>query len=387
MGAVEVARRGEDAAAGQPGDALAAGPVLGGPQVERALRVVDAEAGPFEGGAHAGASGRVASALLVDVPLVAEGRDHGGLHRRRDDHAEVLAHGGELVDDRGVAGDEAGTVAGHVRALGQRLHGQQAGDVAVVDRRVEDRACRGVVGELGVALVRGEDRAVLLGEAHPAAQQFERGDGAVGVGGRVDPDEPRGAGDLVRIVAALGPGAGHEGAHLVGRVGDPGQDDGVAGAERQQRGQPADELLRADGGRHVVLAELDAAPATPQIGDDRLAQRRRAPHGRIAGGLGGGLEGLADDPGRGVDGRADGQVDDAPLVGAGQGPRPGQRVPREGGQRLREAHQAWGGSAATDGSSKSCLPRRAAPPGDPSSAKKFALMSSHWVMSSGRSSS
>src|SRR5690606_39947170 len=107
-GAVEVARRHQDAAVGEVGDRVPAGLVPGGPQVQARLAVLDAEAVAGQCPAQGGASGRVAFALDADVLVVAQGRRGGGLAGRRGHHAAVLADLEQGPEDRRVTGQEGG---------------------------------------------------------------------------------------------------------------------------------------------------------------------------------------------------------------------------------------------------------------------------------------
>ena len=116
--AVELARCDEDASLGQPGDGVAARLVTRGPKIERALGVVDPEAGPLERLAEGGPTLSVALPLLIDVHVVVEDGGQGGLDRRRHHETEVLANCQELRDDSSVTGHERRSIAGQVRPLG-----------------------------------------------------------------------------------------------------------------------------------------------------------------------------------------------------------------------------------------------------------------------------
>ena len=87
---------------------------------------LDGEAGGSQCAEQQRASRGVPRPLRGDVVVVAERGDHRGLHRRGNDHPGVLADLEQLRDQRRVAGDEAGPVAGEVRSLRQRVHGEQA---------------------------------------------------------------------------------------------------------------------------------------------------------------------------------------------------------------------------------------------------------------------
>src|SRR5437868_6437619 len=89
---IELTGRGEDAERRQVRDRVPARFVPGDPQVERRLRVVNAEAVPLESGAQRSTAARVPLALLIHVRVVVEGDRHRRLHRSRDDHPGVLTY-------------------------------------------------------------------------------------------------------------------------------------------------------------------------------------------------------------------------------------------------------------------------------------------------------
>ncbi len=69
--------------------------------------MVDREARAGERGDEHLAAARVHVALRGDVRVVGQGRDHSGLDRRGDDHAEVLARREQVGDEHGVPATNA----------------------------------------------------------------------------------------------------------------------------------------------------------------------------------------------------------------------------------------------------------------------------------------
>ena len=176
---------------------------------------------------------------------------------------------------------------------------------------------------------------------------------AGGVAGRVQPDQAHPA-------AAAGPdargcvggdrrGAGQPGADVVGRVGDPGMHDDVAGAEPEQRRQPRHQLLGPD---RSAARRPGRGPAPPRRRANQPATASRSAGGaaglRVAGGVGrAGRARPATSCRGGVDRGADGQVDDPAGVGPGAAARSGgEPVPGEVGQRRRPTAAAVRRAAA-----------------------------------------
>ena len=126
------------------------------PQEERRVAACAAQAHRLQRGQHRVALGPVALAHLVDVRLVVPGRDRRPLEelRRRDaDVRPVLLQRG---DDLGIAGDEPRAVAGHRRALRQRVEHNNIRAVADLQRGLR----RVAEPQLRVGLVGGEHEAV-----------------------------------------------------------------------------------------------------------------------------------------------------------------------------------------------------------------------------------
>src|SRR6185312_8713441 len=92
-----------------------------------------------------------------------------------------------------------------------------------------------------------------------------------------------------------------------------------------------------------------------------------------------------------IDRGADRQVDDAVRMRSGQRFGVDQGVPRELRQGRRDgpaqSPSPCGGRSLTTCGSFSVIPTLAAPPGDPSSTKKSALICVYWLHWSGTSSS
>ena len=108
-----------------------------------------------------------------------------------------------------------------------------------------------------------------------------------------------------------GGGAGQAGSDVVGRIGDFGDQDGVAGSHAEQEGDPCDGFLRADRGDHAGGAYVDHASAgAPR--QDCVAHLGGADHRGVAVRVGGVGEGLANEGGGVVDGGTDAQIADSP---------------------------------------------------------------------------
>ncbi len=218
------------------------------------------------------AAGGVAGVLLEDVLVVVERGDHRVLLRAGHDQAEVLADGQQLADHGRVAGDERAAVAGQVGALRERVHGEDALERAAVDVGVEHRDRLGLPGALEVALVGDQQGSALAAPVDDLAQVVRRQHPAGRVGGRVHPDEGRVArADRGERVGGHDVGAGQRGSDLVGRVGQGGSDDEVAGAETELGRQPRDQLLGADRREHPVEPEAGDAEAAGEPVHARLA--------------------------------------------------------------------------------------------------------------------
>ena len=166
----------------------------------------------------------VVAALLVDVAVVVERDDRGGLDRPGHHEAGVLAQLGQVVDEVGITRVEADPGARQVRPLRQGVHGQHA-----LEAVGHDGAPRTVPRELDVALVGQHGHPV---PAAPRRRRAQVVDSAGRVARRVDPhaEGPLGVlgGDVVEIGVGHRPAPGQRGAHRVGGVADLWVQDGVS---------------------------------------------------------------------------------------------------------------------------------------------------------------
>ncbi len=137
------------------------------------------------------AAALVALALFAFVRVVVERGDHRALHGRRHHHPRVFAHREQFGDQRAVAGDEAGPVAGQRGGLGQRVNGQQAGVVTVADRGVQQRNGFGIPAQAEVALVGRDDRTAFAGPPDDLAKVVGAEHGTGRVARRVEVDQCR----------------------------------------------------------------------------------------------------------------------------------------------------------------------------------------------------
>jgi hypothetical protein len=123
---VEVSGRNQDSEPGEPAHGVPARLVPGRPEIQTALGVVDPEPRGLQCRPKNAAPGQIPLPLVVDVPVVLERGNHGGLHRRGNHHTRVFTHLQQPPDQLGVPGNEPGAVAGHVGTLGQGVNGEQA---------------------------------------------------------------------------------------------------------------------------------------------------------------------------------------------------------------------------------------------------------------------
>ena len=192
----------------------------------------------------------VALALDGDVRVVVEGDDAGRLRRAGHHHPDVLAHLLEVADEIGVAGVEADPDAGQVRALRQRVHGDDA-----VEAVLAGSSPAAAPRELDVALV-GEHRHVVA--PAPGGGGGEVVEAPVGLLGLLTHSASARSASSSAIAsrsrrpassaARHRPAPGEDRAHLVGRVGRRRVQHGVAvgAAQAQPLRQRADELLGPD---------------------------------------------------------------------------------------------------------------------------------------------
>ena len=240
---------------------------------------------------------------------------NGGGHHE----ARVLTRVHDGGDQRRVAVDEGGAVAREVRLLGQRVQDEEAARVTVADVDIQQggHALAHIgfgPGQGRVALVGNNDSTVGARPRDDSAQLVLAHDVSVGVAGRVQVDEG-GLGPRIGVRRVNGDGSrsSQAGTDVVGRVGNLGNQDGVAGAHAEQEGNPRDGFLRADRGDHAAGADIDHIASRPPS-EDRIAHLSGANHRRVAVRVGCLGEGISDERGGVVDGRADAQVTDSPRM-------------------------------------------------------------------------
>ena len=136
-GAVELPRRHQDPALGEPARRCPSTARRGSPTGRATPPSGRSGSRPPRAPPAARYAGRVARVLLGDVLVVVEGRLHRHLLRPGHLQPEVLAHREQLADHGGVAGHERAPVAGQVGPLRQRVHREDAGRVAVADVGVQ----------------------------------------------------------------------------------------------------------------------------------------------------------------------------------------------------------------------------------------------------------
>ena len=132
-------------------------------------------------------AGGVAVALEGFGVVVVERGNHGGLDGTWNDETRVLAQLEQLSNEVIIAREEAGAVRGHIRGLGQRMHGNKPGVIAIGHARIEDGYRRVIVipSQAHIALIGGDDGAGLARPRHDAAQLPHAKDAAGGIGRRI----------------------------------------------------------------------------------------------------------------------------------------------------------------------------------------------------------
>ena len=252
----------------------------------------------------------------------------------------MLAHADDWCDQRGVTIDEGTAVACEVRLLGQRVQDEEAARIAIAHVRIEQggHALAHVglrPGQGRVALVGDDDGAVGARPGDDRAQLVLAHDVPVGVARGVQVDEGGlGPGVRIRRVDSDGGGTGQAGANVVGRVGDLGHEDHVAGAHAQQGGNPGDGFFRPDRWDDATVADIDHASALSPC-EDRVSHLGSSDHRRVAVRVGSVGECLADERRGVVDRSSDAQITNSPgmFSGARLGGR--QLIPGEFGQVKR----------------------------------------------------
>ena len=300
--------------------------------------------------------------------FVAERRDHRRLYRRRQHHPGVLAHREQLPHQRRIPADEAGPVPGEVGALGQRVHREHPGIGTVADGQHRD-GCR-LPAQRQVALVVHHDRAALACPRHDLAQ-VRRGQYPPGrVTRRVQPQQlDRRRPQRGQRVGPHDGRAGQARTHLVGRVADRRDRDGVPRPDAEQRGQPRDQLLGADRGKYREPGRRLARGRDP--GGDGRAQVRRSRGLRVPRGVRGSGQRRPDHRGYRIDRRTHRQVHRSVRMPRRPRLRRFEQVPGEVGKAGGECQcsASRGGWPATNGVSLSSFPILEAPPGEPRSSK------------------
>src|SRR4029450_10176084 len=165
--AVELSGCDQDAQPGQVVNRSVALLITGGPQVDRALRVLDPEASCLQRWSQHGPAPEIPRPLQLNVIMITEQFDHRLLNRARYQHPGMLANRKQVRDDVSITGDEARTVAGHIGAFGERVHRKQVAVATSIDRRVQPRNRLRFPAELSVALVGSKQGSTLPGPVHP----------------------------------------------------------------------------------------------------------------------------------------------------------------------------------------------------------------------------
>jgi hypothetical protein len=329
-GAVELARRDQDAALGEPGHGVAARLTAGGPQVQPRLRVLDRQSGRLHGGQEDVAAAGIPIPLPALVLVIGQCGDHRRLHRRGHHHAGVPAHGEEFSDHVRIARHETRAVTGKRAALRQRVRGQQARVVAARHLVAKQRHRFGIPAQADVALVGDHQSAALAGPADHLAKVVGAQHAAGGVARRIDVDERRPSrAELGQRVSEHHLCTRHPSADFVGGISEFGNNDDIVVTKAKQRRQPGDQLLSADHRQHRVGCQTgDPIPAAQRR--HRGFPQRGCARGRQIAGRGAGRgQRFADQRSDRIDRRPDGQVHDAIGVRTGEHGRVGERVPRE----------------------------------------------------------
>ena len=304
---VEVAGGNENTQAGEPVHGGPAVLTTRGPQVQRALGVVDPVPDVLQGRHHDAATPPVTICLDLDVSVIVQGGNHGSTHRSGDHEPGMLPYCEELADERLITGQEPGPVAGHVGSFRQRVRREQAAVITVANLVVKDRVRLSVPDELPVALIGDQHGTSSASVTDPASQLVCRHHPPTGIRRGIDPDEVdraigiRGIGELVGMIRSDDPSPGELGAHSVGRVGRDRHDDRAVRRQPQLGGQPGNELLGADDWQHVLMVQSTHRPPALQVAHDGVPQLCSTPHRGIAVGIRGLGKGMLDELRSGID--------------------------------------------------------------------------------------
>ncbi len=114
----------------------------------------------------------------------------------------------EALEDGGIAGDEAGSHARQVGALGQAVEHHATGEVAApqfgAGGQQPGRRTGFVEIEFAVALVGGDHEVVAIGQGDEPFQRGHRQQGAGGIAGRTEEQQLAALPDLVRHAVEIG---------------------------------------------------------------------------------------------------------------------------------------------------------------------------------------
>ena len=262
----------------------------------------------------------------------------------------MLAAINQVRHQLGGTSNERGTVTGKVRLLRQRIHGKQAGEVAIAHARIQDgrhrltaaRLIPSAPTKLRVALVGRHHGTEFTRLRHNLTQLLHGTHHAVRVRRGVHPNQLHtAAGVGIQLVQAVGGhrlGASKTGTHIVGGVRNARVHDHIARAQAQQERQPRHELLRTDRGHDRVRVQTGHAAAARKPLGNSLTQGGGAVSGRVAGCVGGSRQRLANVLRGRVDRGADGQVHRTVRVGGCGYAVGGERLPGVFGQVQAVSH-------------------------------------------------
>ncbi|MGY4599698.1 hypothetical protein ACVWXL_007444 [Bradyrhizobium sp. GM22.5] len=228
----------------------------------------------------------VEPAVLLDMRLVAvsNGRDmlQRDRHLRRRDVAQFEEHADEFF----VAGGEADAQARQVRALGQRLERDHAGEIRA--SAFERAAGRFAGVDLRIALVAEDHEAVAVGELLQANEIIARGHRSLRVGGRGQIERHRARQrrlvDGVEIGQEAVLGGGRQVDRLASSGAGAGAIDRIERVRHQDRGLAgtrADIARSRDGGEEQPLAAaIEDENLALGIERSRQLETRRQPGAR-----------------------------------------------------------------------------------------------------------
>ena len=249
------------------------------PEVHRRLARDDLPAALLHDRDQHVALGAIARACLLDVAFVVPRHDRRTLDellRRRSDRRAVRL---QRRDDLRRRGDEARAIAGHRRALAERVERDDARAI----RDLEGRGRRLVEPELRVRLVRRDDEVVPLGRLRELLVERERCDGPGRVVRVVDPHERYVVVELIEIRKKALVAAQWQCPHCCAREHSPALVDRICRlterddlpADVEHLGEGEDRLLRAVGRDNLgvrVDGDAEAAIKPARGGSAQLRQ-------------------------------------------------------------------------------------------------------------------